>query len=29
MRRAHAESFTWRRCAEATVQAYRKAITAG
>jgi glycosyltransferase involved in cell wall biosynthesis len=29
IRRAHAASFTWRRCAEATVQAYRKAITAG
>lgn len=25
-RRAHAASFTWRRCAEATVQAYRAAL---
>ncbi|MEU6643756.1 glycosyltransferase family 1 protein [Saccharomonospora sp. NPDC046836] len=27
-RRAHAASFTWRRCAEATVTAYRKAVDA-
>ena len=28
VRRAHAAGFTWRRCAETTVEAYRKAVAA-